>query len=840
MSQTNFVSGQLFLMDFDGEKWDRKKNSYVGTNISFESIKQRAEDNNLQIAFAYKTLSCPEGEIFYKFRICFVFEQIITDIVVANYIYKALGEIFPECDSACLDVSRMFLGGKELIYINSMARFDLMQLNFSLQRSLGKTGHYKRDFQTFMKKHDIDEVNGTAAIGYYKDISIFGNICDSPNIFILGGGSISPIFYLKKSKRITEGVLQKKRTSNRKTKLSIVDHMSVCRLLSDYFNSESELDHNERFMLLTNLQYLSKGSELFFEILERDYEPSTVKRWRADKTSIQKYSPKSCSKECRYYEECHRQSTFKNLLLKMKNDRTIRIEDSQAYSDIDTATIQLKENLSRAFCSDVSGFHLIKAQTALGKTTQIINLVIENSDKRFLIAEPLNTLKMEVYNDLALHGVQAIYTASVRDCVIIPQDIKDQYMELHQKGMHREAKSVIAEFVEVYRTKNPDAKAAILELERLLEGIEGCEDRVVVTTHAMLVNMTEEQLKKFDSVIIDEDILYLQLLSNTKSVSKMRVEKLAESGDSNYSQMAKKMLSAREGQYYKSSWYSPYINDYNQTKINDDYMEDYSDDYSDVVLESDDNINDLKTAGAYVLENGVYHYLCISKLPKMKYIVLTATYNEEIYQAYFKESLIIVYPSVTVKYKGKLIQYTYYSLGRGDLSKRRYIYDFIQKNLGNIEKISFMSEEKDRNLNSKGIHFGNAVGVNCFKGKDIAIIGTPYKNNKAYLLPCCYLYGPECVNGDGEKRHALKRVDYKGKNFLITTFQNESLKIFQMYSLESELEQCIGRARLLRCDCTVYLFSAFPCEQAELITSDYLIEYKDGEEDQRKSDPLVV
>lgn len=41
-------------------------------------------------------------------------------------------------------------------------------------------------------------------------------------------------------------------------------------------------------------------------------------------------------------------------------------------------------------------------------------------------------------------------------------------------------------------------------------------------------------------------------------------------------------------------------------------------------------------------------------------------------------------------------------------------------------------------------------------------------------------------------------------------------------TIESELEQCIGRARLLRQDCMVYVFSAFPCEQAEISERDYL------------------
>ena len=46
-------------------------------------------------------------------------------------------------------------------------------------------------------------------------------------------------------------------------------------------------------------------------------------------------------------------------------------------------------------------------------------------------------------------------------------------------------------------------------------------------------------------------------------------------------------------------------------------------------------------------------------------------------------------------------------------------------------------------------------------------------------------------------------------------------RAIQFYMIESELEQAVGRARLLRCDCTVNLFSDFPLKQAELKESKY-------------------
>lgn len=68
---------------------------------------------------------------------------------------------------------------------------------------------------------------------------------------------------------------------------------------------------------------------------------------------------------------------------------------------------------------------------------------------------------------------------------------------------------------------------------------------------------------------------------------------------------------------------------------------------------------------------------------------------------------------------------------------------------------------------------------------------------------------------------AVRKVQYAGYEFSIMTYENEELRKLQFYFIRKELEQSIGRARLLRYDCTVVLFSNFPCEQAELIQEDY-------------------
>lgn len=88
-----------------------------------------------------------------------------------------------------------------------------------------------------------------------------------------------------------------------------------------------------------------------------------------------------------------------------------------------------------------------------------------------------------------------------------------------------------------------------------------------------------------------------------------------------------------------------------------------------------DNINDIQHAESFVKlieeENEVIKYYCPAKFSKVKYIILSATLNEKIYRKYFAGILpVIFYEYKRAPYMGKVIQYTYNSLGRRDLSKK--------------------------------------------------------------------------------------------------------------------------------------------------------------------------
>ena len=60
----------------------------------------------------------------------------------------------------------------------------------------------------------------------------------------------------------------------------------------------------------------------------------------------------------------------------------------------------------------------------------------------------------------------------------------------------------------------------------------------------------------------------------------------------------------------------------------------------------------------------------------------------------------------------------------------------------------------------------------------------------------------------------FREVIYDRYKFYFSTFEDDLLKEIHIYHIVSELEQAIGRARLLNNDNTVYVYSSFPAKQA--------------------------
>ena len=142
--KANFVQQQLFALDFDG-------------GVSFEQVKDRSERYNLPMLFAYDTLSSENSN---KFRVVYLNDASIPNKKTAEAMLKSLSIIFPETDKSCInDVSRIYYGGKELIYYDESApevNVESLFRNMSLclKNRYGNT-NYKRKLKEFSKSTGI-------------------------------------------------------------------------------------------------------------------------------------------------------------------------------------------------------------------------------------------------------------------------------------------------------------------------------------------------------------------------------------------------------------------------------------------------------------------------------------------------------------------------------------------------------------------------------------------------------------------------------------------------------------------------------------------------------------
>ena len=113
---------------------------------------------------------------------------------------------------------------------------------------------------------------------------------------------------------------------------------------------------------------------------------------------------------------------------------------------------------------------------------------------------------------------------------------------------------------------------------------------------------------------------------------------------------------------------------------------------------------------------------------------------------------------------------------------------------------------------SLDLHFGKVRGSNTLSGEDFAVVGTPHHNNLYYIF-LAHECGIEVTNLD----MPYAKIVYKNKEFWFKTFSDERLRKIHLELVEGELIQAVHRARLIRCNATVWLYSNFPLDQATYV-----------------------
>lgn len=138
----NFEQQQIIALDFD--------NKDPGKSVSLDKVRSRANKYGLGIVAAYDTFSSKDHD---RFRVLFINDAAITDVRVMEAVQLALGHIFPEADPTCIkDLSKMYFGGKELIYYDgTIPTVDVETVFRALTYYLGDqyNNHYREKIKKF-------------------------------------------------------------------------------------------------------------------------------------------------------------------------------------------------------------------------------------------------------------------------------------------------------------------------------------------------------------------------------------------------------------------------------------------------------------------------------------------------------------------------------------------------------------------------------------------------------------------------------------------------------------------------------------------------------------------
>ena len=274
-------------MDFDNKDSNKK--------LAFDEVKERASQYELPILFAYDTMSSTNHD---KFRVVFLNDASITDRRVAEAMQLAIGGMFPEADpSFYKDVSRLYFGGKEVLYYDDKLRkinIESVFKNYTYcMRKRYGDNHYKEHTTRFSKETGIaltkkgllditvtdhlsetdDPTEDRGASQYIKNgkNSPTAIICNQNDSNIIADGEIFPNKYYFINFNNESGCIRDssvktpgdKSRNHKKYRSGVLQDMNRCRLFHDFDGGSRKLSHDELFGIATNLIQTEGGTKYF-------------------------------------------------------------------------------------------------------------------------------------------------------------------------------------------------------------------------------------------------------------------------------------------------------------------------------------------------------------------------------------------------------------------------------------------------------------------------------------------------------------------------------------------------------------------------------------------------
>lgn len=801
---------QLFVLDFDGPD-----GTHEPCTLKIDDALKRAEKYNLPVVIAYETKSSVD---YGRYRLVFKYNEPLFDKRMMEVINRLLLCVFPEADQSTKDLSKMYLPGENVeyfcdkpFYIDSLAiaaeavekELFANSWNYKINTIIDKTGIVTKgqniliDFN--LKNENVDAYDVQTYLPYAFSLENSPDTLLNNRILGLKNREKPCVFFAN-----TKISLQKSHLKGSPNYTHVIKFDSYttesCKLLNEFVSGYRKLEHSEWTGIMSNLIYIEGGQTKFLNTINKYidlYDNPDVREQQMRFFINQGYNPFRCENYCPYAEICQHEKNMISTLKKNKHSMK-KLPDEPTYSDISDVRNELISEIQNA-AQNNNTFSVIKTQTGVGKTMAALNFM-RKSPRRVIIAFPTLDLMHEIFEKAINMGIKAMCTSSIYDIYGLLSQIEREEIERYYTYGDE---IMPIRLLEKYSKSNAHI-ADHLKQNKLVQNFKGH----IFTTHAKLLTMSS-MITSDDIVIIDEDItgqvIQINSISENDLISMMNFAD--QTGRYSISSKFNDLISKVKGNT-SIVHCPPLVMGYEEQICLIEDIKRYNLTFNSCII------------GALTAQNFYYdNYSSNFFFSQQKhlpysgtYIMLSATANQEICSKLYGNMSFYFHECAKVKYKGTVNLYADKTYSRTCLKNEPELIKEIAEKHPNNCFISFMNEmHKIPVPDANKIYYGKALGTNSFAGKDITIIGTPHVPEYVYKL-----YAAE-LNYETNSSLAVRKTKYSNYIFELMTFDKPFLKEIQSYIISTELEQAVGRARLISNDCTVSVYSSFPVEQAEIV-----------------------
>jgi hypothetical protein len=546
------------------------------------------------------------------------------------------------------------------------------------------------------------------------------------------------------------------------------------------FVSGKELKYVQLFGLVTNLIHAKGGEKYLKDIMNKynkegltAYKPEdfaiipVVKKYDYLPQRIESFSP---------YKEDH---TYTDVFDVIKTPRgIIQIITPVNKIKLSEAEKMLDYEFNKVLKANDNKIYIIKTQTAIGKSSKLLKL------RNSTLAFPTHKLKNEISDKMEVD-----YLVVPNLPVFTNRHINERIEALYRIGLNNDV------FLFLNKIANPESNEYTIEdsilAKEFLQVINEAKttSKTVLTTH--LRGLFDPY--SHETIIFDEDPINSLISIKKFELSDLFAIKNHEENKEDITQIIDIIEKTKPGVITKI-----YFNGINFDKIRAFITE----------FHSNTNLVQFFSAKAFYkdkLNPNIIHYLIQNDIPKeKKVVILSATPLMEVFKLLYSDRVNFI-DIPLAESRGQIKQFIKNGYSRSYL-KNNEVPGLIEK-IGDKCVITFKKFKNKFSTAHNDIHYGNCQGYDILKGKDLAIVGTPHQNELKYFF-MAFAMGVYLKPSNSKIKNMT--IDYNGFRFLFSTYENETLRKIQLGIIEAELVQALGRARALRTNAEVMVFSNLP------------------------------